>query len=148
VIWTLVNAALLFGALLVVLRVTGKRELAQMSPFDLVMLYVIGDVTAEAVVGEDTSFIGAMAIVSVLALLTVLVSWISYRFPRSRPTLDGVPCIVVRDGVPDRTVMRREHLTVDDVDEAARSQGIRDLADIELAILEPSGHFSFFTRSG
>lgn len=145
---TLLNGFVLFFVLLVVLRVTGKRELAQMSPFDLVMLYVIGDVTAESVVGEDTSFLGAMVIVSVLALLTLALSWTSYRFSRARPFLEGVPCVVIRDGEVDRTAMRREHLTPDDLYEAARSQGIRDLAEVELAMLEPNGNFSFFTRTG
>lgn len=146
--WTLVDAALLFLALLVVLRVTGKRELAQMSPFDLVMLYVIGDVTAESVVGEDTSLTGALATVSVLTLLTLAMSWLTYRFPRVRPAVDGAPCVVVREGRPDRAVMRREHITDDDLDEAARANGIEDLALVDLAVIEPNGRFSFFTRSG
>lgn len=144
---TLLNTFILFFVLLFVLRITGKRELAQMSPFDLVMLYVIGDVTAESVVGEDTSFVGALSIVSVLALMTLGLSWASYRFPRSAPLLDGVPCVVVRDGQLDRKAMRREHVTVDDLLEAARSEGIRDLDDVELALLEPNGDFSFFTHA-
>lgn len=144
---TLLNAVILFFVLMFVLRITGKRELAQMSPFDLVMLYIIGDVTAEAVVGEDTSFLGALTIVSVLALLTLALSWTAYRFPRLGPVLDGVPSVVLRDGEFDRLAMRREHITVDDLLEAARSEGIRDLADVELALLEPNGDFSFFTRT-
>lgn len=144
---TLLNTLVLFFVLLVVLRVTGKRELAQMSPFDLVMLYVIGDVTAESVVGEDTSFTGALTIVSVLALMTVALSWTSFRFPRARPLLDGVPCVIVRDGVLDKAAMRREQVTLDDLNEAARYEGIRDLDHVELAILEPNGDFSFFTRT-
>lgn len=145
---TLLNTVVLFFVVLVVLRVTGKRELAQMSPFDLVMLYVIGDVTAEAVVGEDTSFLGALTIISVLALLTLMLSWTSHKFPWARPLLDGVPCVVIRDGELDSAAMRREHLTPEDLYEAARSQGIRDLRDVELALLEPNGDFSFFERSG
>ena len=146
--WTILDVSVLFLFLLLVLRVTGKRELAQMSPFDLVMIYVIGDVTAESVVGEDTSLTGALTTVSVLTLLTLTLSWVTYRFPRVRPALDGVPCVVVRDGRPDREVMRREHITDDDIDGAARANGIEDLAEVDLAVIEANGQFSFFTRSG
>lgn len=143
----LLNTVLVFVGLMVVLRVTGKRELAQMSGFDVLMLLVIGDVIAEAVVSEDTSFTGAAVSVSVLTLLTVLLSWVTFRFDRTRPGLDSVPCVVVRDGEPDLMVMRRERITSDDLREAARTHGVRSIEDVELAILEPSGQFSFFTRT-
>lgn len=89
---------------------------------------------------------GALVATATFALLTVLLSWISYRWPRSRPLVDGVPCVVVVDGEPDERVMHRERVSVDDLDEAARAQGIRDIADIELGLLEPNGAFSFFQR--
>lgn len=145
---TVVTTTLMFFALAVVLRLMGKRELAQMSAFELVILFLMGDITAEALVSEDTSFIGALTIVSTFALLTVFLSWAAFRWPKVRPVIDGVPCIVIADGEPDRKVMRRERLTIEDLNEAARSQGIRDLADIELAVLEPSGKFSLFARTG
>lgn len=145
-LWPMITAVVVFFVLLVVLRVTGKRELAQMSPFDLVLLYVIGDVTGESVVGEDTSFTGSLATVSVFALLTILASWASYRFPRTRQPLEGLSTIIVRDGVPDLGAMRREHVSDDDLHEAARLASIADIGDIELAVLEQNGRFSFFTR--
>lgn len=145
---TILTSALVFVGLMVVLRVMGKRELSQMTAFELVMLFVIGDIVAEAVIAEDTSLVGALVATATFALMTVLFSWISYRWPSARPLLDGIPCVVVVDGVPDERVMRRERLTRDDLEEAARSRGIRSLADIELGLLEPNGSFSFFERSG
>lgn len=145
---TVVTTTLMFLALAVVLRLMGKRELAQMSAFELVILFLMGDITAEALVSEDTSFIGALTIVTTFALLTVFLSWAAFRWPKLRPAIDGVPCIVITDGEPDRKVMRRERLTIEDLNEAARAQGIWDLADIELAVLEPSGKFSLFARTG
>ncbi|GGD25652.1 DUF421 domain-containing protein [Nocardioides daphniae] len=143
---TALDSLLVFFLLMAVLRVMGKRELSQMSAFDLVILFVIGDLIAEAVVSEDTSFTGALIAVSTFALLTILMSWLAYRYPRLKPALDGTPTVVVRDGRPDRSAMRRERVNLYDLNEAARNNGIADLEEIELALLEPDGKFSFFTR--
>ena len=145
---TILSSAAVFVGLMLVLRTMGKRELSEMTAFELVMLFVIGDIVAEAVISEDTSLVGALVATATFAVLTVLLSWLSYRWPRSRSVIEGVPCLVVVDGVPDADVMRRERVTVDDLAEAARAQGIRDLAEIRLGLLEPNGSFSFFERSG
>ena len=137
-----------FLLLMGVLRLMGKRELSEMSAFDLAILFVMGDLIAEAVISEDTSFTGALVAVATFALLTVAMSWLSFRFPRLETLLDGTPTVIVRDGVPDEKAMRRERITRYDLHEAARGNGIRDVADIELAMLEPDGSFSFFTRQG
>lgn len=144
---TVTYAVLVFFLLMGVLRIMGKRELSEMSAFDLVILFVIGDLIAEAVVAEDTSFSGALTAVATFALLTVAMSWLSYRFPRLETVLDGVPTIIVRDGVVDEQAMHRERITIYDLHEAARGEGIKDVRDIELAMLEPDGSFSFFTSS-
>ena len=144
---TILYAVLVFFLLMGVLRVMGKRELSQMSAFDLVILFVIGDLIAEAVVSEDTSFSAAVTAVATFALLTVAMSWLSFRFPRLETVLDGAPTVIVRDGTPDEAALRRERITVFDLNEAARGNGIKDVAEIELALLEPDGSFSFFTRT-
>lgn len=144
---TILHSALIFFFLMATLRLMGKRELSQISAFDLVILFIIGDIVAESVVQEDTSSLGAITSVAVFALLTILMSWISYRWSRTRSVIDGISCIIIVDGEPDRSVMRRERITLDDLQEAARSHDIRDLADVELGVLEPNGKFSFFTRT-
>lgn len=87
-----VYAILVFFLLMGVLRVLGKRELSEMSAFDLVILFVIGDLIAEAVVAEDTSFSGAFTAVATFALLTIAISWLSFRFPRLEP--EGIILVV------------------------------------------------------
>lgn len=77
---TILGAAAVFLVLMVVLRVMGKRELSQMTAFELVMLFVIGDIVGESVVAEDTSLVGALIATATFAVLTVLFSWISYRW--------------------------------------------------------------------
>ena len=143
---TVIYSALTFVALLAVLRIMGKRAISDLSAVDLVVLFVIGDITADAIVSEDTSFTGSLVAMSTFGLLTITLSWVAYHFPRTRPLIEGVPTIIVRDGVPDTTAMRRERVSADDLNEAARAEGICDLADVELAILESDGRFTFFNQ--
>lgn len=72
-----------------------------------------------------------------------LTGYISFRFPRTRPALDGTPVVILSQGRPLAEVMKLERLTLDELQEAARGQGISDLADVDLAILEPDGKVSF-----
>lgn len=130
-----------------VLRVIGKRELGEMSAFDLVILFVMGDLIAESVIREDTSALSAVVAIGTLALLTIFVSWLSFRFPRLRPVLDGRPTVILRDGEPDEEALAIERMSPEDLVEAAREEGIRDLASVDLVVLESDGKYSFFTRS-
>jgi len=137
------RATIMFWAVWGVTRITGKRELAQMSPFELILLVVIGDLIQQGVTQEDFSITGATVAISVFALWGVLLSILSNHSQRLRRALDGQPVIVVRDGSFQHDVMRYERITDDDVREAARSRGIASIAQIEVGILEPDGQFSF-----
>ena len=81
-------------------RVVGRRELGSMEPFDLILLIVLGDLIQQGITQSDYSVTGLVVAASTMALLTVLVSYLSYRFPRLRPVLDGEPIVIVRDGKP------------------------------------------------
>lgn len=143
---TVTHAAIIFVVAWLLIRVVGKREASQLSPFDFVILVVMGDLIAEGVVGEDTSLTGAIIAISTIALLTVVVSWASWRLPRARPVFEGLPTILIRDGEVLREALRIERLTLADLHEAARAKGIRDLATVGWAVLEQDGSFSFFER--
>lgn len=139
-----VRAAVIYLFLWLVTRVVGKRELGQMSAFELVLLVTMGDLIQQGVMQEDFSVTGAMLAVATIALLIVFFSWVSWRWPRTRPALEGLPVVVVRNGRMLHQVMRDERLSDSELHEAARQQGISDLAGIAVAILEPDGRFSFF----
>jgi uncharacterized membrane protein YcaP (DUF421 family) len=145
---TVLHAVAVFALLMVAIRAMGKREMAQLSPFDLIVLVIMGDVVAEAITSEDTSLTGASIVVATLVCLNVLLARIAWRWPRTRPALEGTAVVVLRDGVPDRTAMDRERLSFDDLRAAARTHGIRRLDEVDLAVLETDGSFSFFTRDG
>src|SRR5262245_9688450 len=134
-----------FGFLLLLTRVIGKRELSTLQPFDLILL--IGDAVQQGLTQDDYSLTGAVLVVGTIAVLQVFVSWISYRFPRSRPILDGEPLIVVQDGEVIESNLRRERLTVEEIAEAARLEQIAHLSEVRYAILETSGAISFIKNS-
>lgn len=143
-----IRAVVMFVFLWLVTRAVGKRELGQLSAFELVMLVTMGDLVQQSVTQEDYSISGGMLTIGTFALLTVFLSWSSWRFPRTRHVLEGRPAVVVRDGEPQEQVLADERLTRTELLAAARKNGVRDLADVELAILENDGSLSFFSRAG
>ena len=142
-----IRSFVMFGFLWLVTRVVGKRELGQLSAFELVLLVTMGDLVQQGVTQEDYSVSGAVMTVGTFALLSVLLSYVSWRFPRSRPVLEGRPTVVVKAGQLQEDVMRLERLSDTELLEAARKQGIRRLDEIDLAVLENDGSVSFFQRS-
>ena len=138
------RCVVIFALLFVVMRAVGRRELAQLQPLDLILLVVLGDLIAQGVIQSDQSVTGAFLAVSTFALLSVL---LSFRFPRLRPVLDGEPIIVLRDGEVLERSLRRERLTVEDIEEEARIQGIERLSDVKWGVLETTGRISFIRRT-
>src|SRR5690606_7483690 len=124
-------------------RGTGKRSLAELTPLDLILIVVIGDIVQQGVTQEDMSVTGAILAVSVFVLWTIAGDSLSRRFPGTSRVLAGEPIIVVRDGRPLEDRLNRERVTLDDLSEAARIEGIGDLSEIEFAVLETDGKFSF-----
>jgi uncharacterized membrane protein YcaP (DUF421 family) len=139
-----VRSAVIFLIIGVLIRISGKRQIAQLSAFDLILLVTVGDLIAQAVVQEDYSLMAGILAVTTFALLSALMGWIAFRFPGTRPLLEGRPTIVIRHGEVDHEVLRHESLPYADLIEAARENGIRDLRDVELAVIENDGTFSFF----
>ncbi|HVF13123.1 MAG TPA: YetF domain-containing protein [Acidimicrobiales bacterium] len=139
----IIRASLLYGFLWLVARGTGKRELSEMTAFELVLLVTMGDLIQQGVTQEDFSVTGALLAVGTFAFWIVTFGYLSWKFPRTRPAIEGVPVVVVRDGRPVDTALVYERLSVAEVCEAARNQSIADLADVKIGILEPDGKFSF-----
>ena len=144
----IVRATIIYFFLLLVARGTGKRELSEMTAFELILLVTMGDLIQQGVTQEDMSIVGAMLAVGTLALWITVMSYASFRFDRLRPALEGIPVVVLRNGEPLHDVLRLERVPVDELTEGARSQGIDDLSEVALAVLEPDGSFSFLKPSG
>jgi uncharacterized membrane protein YcaP (DUF421 family) len=141
------RAVVIFAFVLLLTRIIGKRELGSLQPFDLILLIVLGDALQQGLTQDDYSLTGAILVVGTIAVLQVCVSWLSYRFPRTRPVLEGEPVIIVQDGNVIEKNLKRERLTVADITEEARKQQIAHLADVRWAVLETSGQISFIKNS-
>ncbi|MEV4419922.1 YetF domain-containing protein [Patulibacter sp. NPDC049589] len=140
-----VRAVVIFAVIWVVTRVVGRRELSTMEPFDLILLVVIGDLVQQGVTQSDYSLTGAIVVILTIALLTVFMSYVSFRVPRLRPVLEGEPLVLIEDGRIIERNLRRERLTVDELRAEARMNDIDDLADVRFAVLETNGRISFLT---
>ena len=141
-----IRAAVGFVFLLVLTRAVGRRELSSLEPFDLILLIVIGDLLQQGITQNDYSVTGLLLVGSTIALLTVAVSYASFRFPRIRPLIDGEPVIVVQDGKPIDRNLRRNRITLEELAASARVEGIARIADVQWAVLETSGKISFIPR--
>jgi uncharacterized membrane protein YcaP (DUF421 family) len=137
------RAIVVFGFLLVLTRIIGRRELSSLQPFDLILIIILGDAVQQGLTQDDYSLTGAFLAIGTIAVLQVLVSWVGFRFPRARPVLEGTPIVVVENGDVIERNARRERLSVDEIREAARLQGIGQLSEVRWAVLETNGQISF-----
>jgi uncharacterized membrane protein YcaP (DUF421 family) len=139
----IVRATVIYFFLWAVTRGVGKRELSEMTAFELILLVTMGDLIQQAVTQEDMSLTGAILAVGTLALWILVFAYLAWRFRGLRPALEGRPVIVIHQGRPLDDVLKIERLSLEEICEAARNQGIRDLAEVDLGVLEPDGKFSF-----
>ena len=142
------RAAFIFIFLWIVTRAVGRSQLGELSTFQLILYVTMGDLVQQGITQQDYSVTGSLLAVSTFALLTVFISWLAWRFRRLRPVIEGVPVIVMRDGDPVIDAMAQERMTMDELRAQAREQGIRNLHEVDLAILETDGKVSFFTAGG
>lgn len=141
----ILRATCLYGFLWLVARGIGKRELSEMTAFELILLVTMGDLIQQGVTQEDFSVTGAFLAVGTFAFWILVFGYVSWKFPRTRPAIEGAPVVVVLDGQPVDKVLELERLTLGEVCEAARAQGIADLGEVKVGILETDGKFSFIT---
>jgi uncharacterized membrane protein YcaP (DUF421 family) len=141
-----IRATVLYFFLVFVTRVIGRRELSSLSPFDLILLIVLGDAIQQGLTQDDYSVTGAIVAVATIATWQVLTSYLSFRSRAARRVLEGQPIVIAQDGklIPEN--LRRERLTADEVAEEMRLQQIASIEQVQWAILEPSGSISFVER--
>jgi uncharacterized membrane protein YcaP (DUF421 family) len=144
----IIRAAIAFSFVFLLTRIVGRRELSELEPFDLIMLIMMGDLVQQGVTQSDYSVTGIFLAAGTLALMTVLVSYLSFRFKRLRPFLDGEPLVIVQAGKVIDGNLKRERLTIEEVAQEARLQQIASLDEVEWAVLERTGQISFIKKSG
>ena len=142
----IVRPLIVYVALLVLFRLFGKRELAQLNPFDLIVLLTISNTVQNAIIGNDNSVAGGLiGAVTLLGANWVVVRFM-YRHEKIDRLIEGDQTVLVEDGVVLRDKLDKELITVAELEAAAHRQGFESLGDVQRAILEPGGTLAFFGK--
>ena len=141
------RATVIFVALYLLVRLMGKRELGQMTPFELIVLVVIGDLIQQGVTQNDFSITGAAIAISTFAFWALAMSWLSYLSPWAERLFEGQPRVIIRDGELLEANLRRNRLTRTEIESEMRLAGIGRMEDVAWGILETRGKISFIQRT-
>jgi uncharacterized membrane protein YcaP (DUF421 family) len=142
-----IRATMVYAFLLLVLRLAGKRTLAQITSFDFVLLLIISEATQQALIDDDNSMINAAILVTTLVGLNVLMSLLKQRSKFIERLLEDIPLVIVADGKPLKERMDKARVDMEDVLDAAReAHGLEQLDQIKHAILERSGKISIIPK--
>ena len=137
-----VRGVIVYGALLVLLRISGKRQIGQLAPFDLVLLLVLSNAVQNSMNGGDNSITGGMILAFTLIALNSAVSWLTFRSRRIEALVEGRPVILIHDGRIDHTAMHQVKMTTHELDSALRTAGCAGPAEVRFAVLENTGRIS------
>ena len=138
-----VRATFAFFFVFVLLRGMKRKTLSDLSPLELILLVVLGDLVQTGVTQEDYSVSGLVLSVSTFAFWVAIMNWLTWRSERVRRVIEGVPLVVIDDGKPVMKTLELEQIPMAELYEAARQQGIEDLQEVRLGVLEVSGKISF-----
>jgi uncharacterized membrane protein YcaP (DUF421 family) len=145
---TVIRALGIYLFLLLVVRISGRRTLGDMTVFDLVLTLIISEATQQGLLGEDFSLINAWIVIATFFVTDALLALLKAKLPRLERILDGVPSLIVHDGKPIKDVMKRAGVDENDILESARKNyGIGTLSGIKHAILERDGKISIIPQS-
>lgn len=136
------RTTIVYAVILVGLRLSGKREIGQITVFDLVVLLLLANAVQNAMVGPDTSVAGGVVAAFVLLAWSAIVVRARLRWPTLRRVLEGSPTLLVLHGRPLPEHLRHEGLDEETLEAALREHGISQLRDVEMAVLEVDGSIS------
>ncbi len=142
------RSAVVYVAIVIAMRVTGRRQLGQMTPFDLVLILLIANAVQNAMVGPDNSVLGGLVAAAVLLVLNQLTDFLTDRFPFLRRSLAGEPILLVNDGHLIDSHLRKAMVSPDLVLQAMREHGFEKLSDVHIAVLEVDGTISIVPKEG
>jgi uncharacterized membrane protein YcaP (DUF421 family) len=137
----------IYAFLLVILRLSGRRTLAQMTTFDLVVLLIISEATQQALLGDDFSVTNALVVIVTLLVVDIGLSLVKQHVPSSAKLIDGLPMVVVENGALLEERMRRARIDEGDILESAReTQGLESIDQIKFAVIEITGSITIIPK--
>jgi uncharacterized membrane protein YcaP (DUF421 family) len=140
------RAALVYGFLLVILRLTGKRQVGQLSPFDLVLLLILSNAVQNSMNAGDNTVAAGFILAGTLVGLNSLVSRLTYRSKKVQRFVEGNPLVLVHNGKAVQSVLESEEVTQHELMAALRAAGLGSLEEVHVAILETNGHISVIPK--
>ena len=146
VVEKILRAMIVYLFLVVGLRLAGKRELAQLNPFDLVVLLTLSNTVQNAIIGDDNSVTGGIIGAAALLVVNYLVVRFLYRHERLERLVEGDPDVLMENGKVLMERLRQELITLPELESAAHKQGFASLDEVDRAVLEPGGTISFFAK--
>ena len=141
VVEKILRPVIVYLCLICFLRLFGKRELAQLNPFDLVVLLSLSNTVQNAMIGDDNSVSGG--IIGAFSLLTInwVLTWLLFRAPKVDAALQGEPATLIQGGEMDEAALKRECLTHEELISVLNKNGFNDPGEVEVCVLEPNGTF-------
>ncbi|HTR68288.1 MAG TPA: YetF domain-containing protein [Terriglobales bacterium] len=136
------RTAVIYVIVLLGVRLSGKREVGQMTPFDLVLLLLISNSVQNAMTGPDNTLAGGITAACVLLVLNYLIGEFSGKHRRFRKLIEGEPALLIHDGKISEPHMAKENVSMDELQRALREHGIANYHDVALAVLEVDGSIS------
>ncbi|WP_173933549.1 YetF domain-containing protein [Chelativorans sp. Marseille-P2723] len=144
---SVVRGIVVYFFLLIVVRLSGRRTLSQITPFDFVLLLIVAETTQQALLGDDFSLVNAFVLILTLFVTDIALSFAKQWWPRAEVMLDGAATVLISRGKPDKEALRRARVDIADILEAARTQhGLERLEQIKFAVLEVGGNVSIIPR--
>ena len=145
--WEFVLRALaVYAALLLMVRLSGKRSVGQFTPFDMILLILLGTAVQNSLIGEDVSLLGGLLLAGTLIALNHAVGWITARSRRLHAMIEGVAVKIIEDGALDKDRLRKEGVSEMDLDEALRRAGMEHVSEVRRGWLETDGHITLIKK--
>ncbi|HJU07512.1 MAG TPA: YetF domain-containing protein [Rhodanobacteraceae bacterium] len=145
--WQLVvRASVVYFVLLILLRLSGKHTMGELSVFDLIVVIVLGSAVRTSLIGDDKSLPGGLIVVIVLLLLDYISTWLSTRSAKVSRVIQGRPVLLARDGVVFEDVLKHCKVPRSNFDSALRKAGCGHVDEVRQAVLEPSGSITIWKR--
>lgn len=142
----IIRPLIVYFFLVIGLRLAGKRELAQLNPFDLVVLLTLSNTVQNAIIGNDNSVIGGLIGATTLLIVNYVVVRFLFKHPQLDRLVEGDADVLIEGGQVKHDRLKKELITLTELESAAHRQGLASLDEVERAVLEPGGTFSFIAR--
>ncbi|PZU27946.1 MAG: hypothetical protein DI584_07430 [Stenotrophomonas sp.] len=142
----ILRAVIVYVVVLVMVRVAGKRTLGQFTPFDMLLLVLLGNAVQNALLGPDTSLGGGLLLAATLIALNYIVGWITTRSALMEQVIEGEPVVLARHGHVLQKVLQRELVSKADFAKAMRDAGCDEVDEVDLALLETNGHITIILK--